>query len=405
MIGNILLLCAAAGLLTSTVFLLLVILAAHRFRHARRPPVVSDPAKLPPVSILKPLHGLEPQLEENLESFFRQNYPCFEVIFGARDASDPALQVVQSLQTRYPQIKSDIVVSGEPPWPNAKVFALEKMMAQASYETVVISDSDVRVEEDCLARVIPPLLDLRIGMVTCIYRGVPSGGLWSRLEALGMSVEMSSGVLVAEMLEGMKFALGPLMATRKPVLEKVGGFAALRDYCADDFVLGHLVDAAGMKVKLSNFVIEHVVLNRSARQSLLHQVRWMKSSRTSRPLGHLGTGLTFAMPFGLLGLAAGWWLGNWTLGWMLLAVALLNRIVQALVVGWGSVRDRRSLDFCWLYPARDLLGFLLWCASFLDREIVWRGDRYRLTGGGKMIPRSRQSAAPAEQEDAVPRRS
>lgn len=396
MIGNILLLGALAGLATSAIFLLLVVLASRHFRRARRQTAISDAAKLPAVSILKPLHGLEPQLEKNLESFFQQEYPNFELVFGVRGARDPALQVVRSLQGKYPQIKTSVVVSGEPPWPNAKVFALEKMLPQASHQMLIISDSDARVTEDCLARVIPPLLDSRVGMVTCIYRGVPSGGIWSRLEALGMSVEMSSGVLVAAMLEGMKFALGPLMATRKEVLEKIGGFSALRDYCSDDFVLGQRVDAAGMKVVLSDFVIEHVVLNRSARQSLLHQVRWMKSSRTSRPLGHLGTGLTFAMPFGLLGLGAGWMWGNWTLAWMLLAFAILNRIVQALVVGWGSVRDRHALRYCWLYPARDLLGFFLWCASYFDREIIWRGERYRLTAGGKMVPVSRAVGATSE---------
>lgn len=392
MIANILLLFAALGLLTSTAFLFLAIIAAQRFRRAGPPPVAPDAAQLPPVSVLKPLHGSEPRLEQNLESFFRQKYPAFELIFGARNAKDAALAVVRSLQAKYPGVKSSVVLSGEPSWPNAKVFALEKMAARAAYDTLVISDSDVCVGENCLAQVVPPFLDSRVGMVTCIYRGVPTGGVWSLLEALGMSVEMSSGVLVAEMLEGMKFALGPLMAVRKDVLEKVGGFGALRDYCADDFVLGQKVDAAGRKVVLSRHVINHVVLNRSAQPSLLHQVRWMKSSRTSRPLGHLGTGLTFAMPFGLLGLAAGALMGNWELGWMLLAVAFLNRISQALMVGWGTVRDPRSLAFCWLYPVRDLLGSLLWCASFLDREIVWRGERYRLAAGGKMVPVSRPLA-------------
>lgn len=401
MVGHVLLFCAAAGLIASTIFLLLVIIAAHRFRSRQREAPARGEHKLPPVSVLKPLHGEEPQLEENLESFFRQDYPTFELIFGARNGNDAALRTVNSLRKKYPQIRTDIVLSGEPAYPNAKVFALEKMLARASYPTLVMTDSDVRARADCLEQVVRPLADGNVGLVTCIYRGIPTSGLWSRLEALGMSVEMSSGVLVADLLEGMKFALGPTMATRKDVVDGLGGFGVLGNYCADDFVLGQLTHNAGKTVVLSRHVIDHVVLNRSARESFLHQVRWMKSSRFSRPLGHAGTGLTFAMPFGLLGMAAGWMLGDWTLALELMSLAILNRIVQALVVGWGVVRDRRSLWFSWLYPARDLLGFVLWCASFLGAGIVWRGERYRLTAGGRMVRESSRPGSPAEREEPV----
>ena len=387
MIGDVALVCAVAGLCTCTVYLGLVIIAALRFRSSNRETgrPKREGVPLPPVTILKPVHGLEPLLEQSLESFFCQDYPHFELIFGARSEDDPALAVVHALSRKYPQVRAEIVLSGEPSYPNAKVFLLEKMLAAASYSTLVIADSDVRVNSNYLEEVVYPLLDPEVGMVTCLYRGVPTGGLWSRLEALGMSVEMSSGVLVANLLEGMKFALGPTMATRKEVVERLGGFGVLRDYLADDFVLGSLTADSGKKVVLSHHVIDHVVLNCAAGESFLHQVRWMKSSRFSRPLGHLGTGLTFAMPFGLLGLAAGWLRGDWKLGLGLLGLAIANRMLQALAVGWGIVRDRRSLTWCWLYPVRDLLGFFLWCASYFGREIVWRGERYRLANGGRMV--------------------
>src|SRR5437879_7852079 len=156
-------------------------------------------------------------LERNLESFVRQDYPQFEIIFGARRKEDPALQIVDELRLRYPKVRTAIVLSGEPEYPNAKVFAMEKMVAAAAGSYFVITDSDVCVQPDCVKEVIAPLIDPAVGVVTCLYRGMPAGGFWSTLEALGMSVEMTSGVLVANMLEGMRFALGPTMATRKDI--------------------------------------------------------------------------------------------------------------------------------------------------------------------------------------------
>jgi len=394
MLEHIVLIIAVTGLLASTVYLGLVLVSAVRFCAARRRTLaLADGNRaLPPVTLLKPLHGMEPLLAECLESFFRQDYPAYELIFGARTAADPALAVVEALRKKHPRIPVRVVLSGEPAYPNAKVCLMEKMAPLASHPLLVISDSDVRATPGYLNQVVQPMLDQDVGMVTCLYRGVSTGGFWPLLEALGMSVEMSSGVLVADLLEGMKFALGPTMVIRKEVLDAWGGFGVLRDYCADDFIMGALTHDFGKKVVLSHHVIDHVVLNRSARQSLLHQLRWMKSSRFSRRMGHLGTGLTFAMPFGLLGLAAGWISGNWALGLGLLALAFVDRVVQALVVGWGVAGDRQAARFCWLYPVRDLLGFVLWCGSFAGSEIVWRGERYRLVSGGRMVRKGRPGA-------------
>lgn len=383
MIATALLWLAIAGLAGSTVFLVLALLAAWRFRH--RPVPAPAPGFLPPVSILKPVHGPEPRLRENLESFFRQDYPAFELIFGARRADDPALAVVETLRAAYPRVPVKIVLSGEPDQPNAKVCALARMVPAASHEILVITDSDVRVEPGYLRAVVPPLADPAVGLVTCVYRGVPIQGLWSRLEALGMSVEMTSGVLVADMLEGMKFALGPTMVIRRGLLAQLGGIGALASYCSDDYLLGLWVAAAGKQVVLSSHVIDHVVVNRHFWPSLLHQARWMKSTRFSRTWGHIGTGLTFAVPFGLLGFAAAMLRHQPRLAWWLLVAALANRVLQALAVGWATLRDRDSLRLCWLYPLRDLLGFFFWCFSFFGSTILWRGERYRLLPGGLMV--------------------
>jgi len=383
---RLLLVIAAGGLVTSAIFLLLALFAAARFTR-RRPSGLSVPTDLlPGATILKPLHGLEPRLRENLESFFQQDYPRFQIIFGARCDSDPALAVVRELMGEYPEIDASIVVSGMPPWPNAKLYSLENMLEHARYEYLVISDSDVEVGPRYLQNVVAPLLDPATGCVTCMYRGFPVGGLWALLEALAMSVDMSSGVLVADMLEGMKFALGPTMAMRREVLEEVGGFSALRNYCSDDYLLGNYIHNAGYTVVVPCEVIDHIVLNRNAPASLAHQVRWMRSTRFSRPKGHLGSGLTYAMPFGILGLVAGALSHHWTLGIAMLAIAYLNRVVQAVGVGWGVVRDPRSLRYAWLYPLRDIVGFGLWIASYTSDEMIWRGERYRLESGGRMSP-------------------
>jgi ceramide glucosyltransferase len=398
---KLLLLVAAAGLVSCTAFLVLSMLSAMRFRRRSRRGRLVNSSTLPRVSLLKPLCGLEPQLEDNLESFFQQDYPEFEIIFGTRHAHDPALALVREIQRRYTNVRTKIVVSGEPDRPNAKVCSLEKMYAAAANNYLVISDSDVRVAPNYVGEIVAPLLDRTVGLVNCLYRGVPTGGIWSRLEALGMSVEMSSGVIIANMLEGMKFALGPTMAIRREVLDAIGGFGVLADYCADDYVLGHAVHDSGHRVLLSHHVIDHLANHRSFKGSVLHQVRWMKSTRFSRPKGHLGTGLTFAMPFGILGLAAGIAGGHSLLGPALFGWALLHAAAMSVIVGWGVVRDPRSLRYCWLYPVREFMGFCFWCTSFAGRNIVWRGVRYRLELGGKMervgvsVTKQRDSAAVA----------
>ena len=374
---------AVAGLVGSGAYLALVLLAAAGFKSKKS---VDHAAAWPCVSLLKPLCGDEPRLRENLESFFRLSYPHFEIIFGARNGSDPALQVVRELRREYPEVSVSIVLSGEPDRPNAKVCALEPMVREAAYEYLIISDSDVEVAPNYIESVIEPLSNPGVGLVTCLYRGVPSGGVWSLLEAMGMSVEMTSGVILAEMLEGMKFALGPTMATRKDVLDRIGGIGRLAQYCSDDYILGQRVAEEGLAVHLSRHVIDHVAMNRGLRKSVLHQVRWMKSTRCSRPLGHVGSGLTFAMPFALLGCIVSLLSGHPILGWTMLAAGIANRLVLAYVVGWGVVGDRESLRYAWLYPVRDLLGFVFWAWSMLgSRTIVWRDRRYHLLPGGEMV--------------------
>jgi ceramide glucosyltransferase len=279
-------------------------------------------------------------------------------------------------------------------WPSAKVWSLEKMIASSANQYFVISDSDILVGSDFLRNVIPPLLQPENGLVTCLYEAIPAPGFWSRLEALGMSVEMSSGVIAADMLEGMQFALGSVMALRRDVLEKIGGIASTADYYSDDFVLGNHVHAAGYRVVLSHYRVGHVLCTQSFRKTFATQVRWMQSTRHSRPRGHLGTGFTFAIPFGALGLIAAAALGHLAFGVVFLAWSFANRIVQSVAVGYFVIGDRRALRLCWLYPLRDLLGFIVWLASYCGgSSFRWRGELYRFTPGGRIISVQRASAA------------
>ncbi|MGB8261553.1 MAG: glycosyltransferase, partial [Terracidiphilus sp.] len=314
---------AVFGLVTSTVFAGMVVWAAPGYLCERRRALAAEavrPGFTPPLSLLKPLHGMEPGLEAWLESFFLQDYPEYEILFAARAADDAGLALARQVAARHPAIPAQfLVTAGEPDYINAKVASLELMEAHASHEILVISDSDVRVTPNYLRAVAMPFADPQVGGMCCPYRGVAAeGGLWARLEAVGMSVEMTAGVLVARRMEGMQFTLGPTMAFRRETIRKMGGFRVTADYCADDFVLGNETHMLGARVELSHHAIDHMVINSSFAASMKHQVRWMKSTRFSRPKGHFGTALTFSMPFGLLAVAAAAALGHW--GWGLAAL-------------------------------------------------------------------------------------
>ena len=372
---------ALIGTLSSSVFLCLAIVGVIRFRSDARTQFRStaDKAPLPPVSVLKPVHGLEARLRENIESFFRQDYPEYEILFAADEADDPALDVVREVCGRYPHIRSRILVTGTP-WPNPPVYSFHCMAEAAAHDILVTTDSDVEVGPKYLQEIVPPLLDPKVGMVTCLYRGKNAAGFFSGLTAIGMSVEMTAGVLVANLLEGMKFGLGPTTVVRKDSLARIGGYTALQDYIAYDFAIGNLIAKSGYRVVLSAHVIDHVVNQKSFLRMWQNQLRWAQTTRYSRPKGHFGSGLIFAMPYGLLGFLAAGLMGHWEIGTLLLAVAVLNRLVEAWLVGWMVVRDPQIRRAPWLYPLRDLLGFAVWLASYMNLRYVWRDSRFELKG-------------------------
>ena len=376
---------ALLGTVTSTIYCGMVVAAAVRFGVRRRREQRGPAQYLPPLSVLKPLHGTEPGMERNLETFFEQIYPDFELLFCARYEDDEGLLLAKRVGQRYPHVRARYVTCGDPipRFHNAKVFSLAKLDSVAANDEYITSDADVRVEPEYLQRMAQYLRDPEVGLASCVYLGTahPGAGLSSQLDAVGKSVEMTSGVLVADMLEGTKFALGATMAVRRRSFQQVGGFGELGQFYADDFVLGNRLAEQGTGVLLATHVIRLMVQDSPFWLSYRNQLRWMQSTRRSRPWGHFGSGLTFSVPYGLMGLLWGLISGRVGLGslWLLMTVA--NRFLQAstiLVVMGEPQWERGAL----LYPLRDLLGSVLWANSYLGENFYYRGKIYRLKEGG-----------------------
>lgn len=357
----------------SLVYCVLIVIAAENYR-ATRPP---EPAALPPISILKPLAGVDLDLEKNLRTFFEQKYPQYELLFAVRSPDDPAIAVVERLRAEYPAVSSQLIITGEPPYPNAKVFSLERMCAAARYDLLVMADSDVRVTPALLITFAAEFQDEKAGLLTCPYRAVPGASFWSRLEAIGLNTEFAAGVLVARLLDGMHFALGPTIAARRQTMADLGGFHSLKDYLAEDFVMGKLAAELGWRVILSSYVIEHHIGSQPWVVNLKHRLRWNRSTRRSRPLGYIGQVFTNPLALALLFCAAA---PPW---WPVLVLAAAFRAVAARATAVRVLDDRLTAERWWLVPLQDLTSFVLWLAGFFGNTILWRGRKYHLLRDGR----------------------
>jgi len=371
----------------STLYHLAVAVAALRFRST--PEGSSDFS--PPVSILKPVRGIEQNFYATLASFFRQDYPSFEIVFGLSAGpsgqADAARWTIAQLQRDFPGVAVKIVAVADDPHAsiqnpqNPKMTKLEHMLPEASHEHIVLSDADIRVEPDYLRRIVAPLTDERVGLVTCLYRGVPAKTFLSKLEALGMSGDFAGQVLLARMISGMRFGLGATIATRKKQIAEIGGISKWSEYLADDYILGREIAAAGYGVHLSHTVVESVLPPRTASQMFQQQLRWARTIRACSPGGYPGLILVFGVPLALLGLAVQP-ASALVLG--MLAAVLIGRLLSAWTAGVMVCGDRVLARNLWLLPVRDLFGLGIWMLSFFGREVVWRDARFRLEPGGKV---------------------
>jgi ceramide glucosyltransferase len=357
----------------SGVYCILVLVAARRYL-AVRPPA---PSETIPLSVLKPLSGVDEGLEDNLRSFFEQDYPTFGLLFAVRHDTDPAVAIVRRLQSEYPRVPSRLLLVGEPPYANAKVWSLERMTAEAAHDVLVMSDSDIRVGPGFLRTVAAEFSDQRVGVSTCPYRAVPGRSAASTLEAIGMNTEFLSGVLVARIVEGMKFALGPTLSARKQVIAGIGGWPYLAEFLAEDFVIGNAAAEKGWTVILSSYVIEHRIGSQSWRANAAHRLRWYRSTRRSRPSGYIGQLFTNPLPLALL-----LWLArpDW---WPVAAGVAGLRVLAAWATAGQVLHDRLTARLFFLVPVQDVLSFVFWVAGFFGNTITWRGRRYLLLADGR----------------------
>ncbi|HVO61138.1 MAG TPA: bacteriohopanetetrol glucosamine biosynthesis glycosyltransferase HpnI [Terriglobales bacterium] len=348
----------------------------------------------PPVSILKPLRGTDPEMLESLRSHCLLQYPAYEILFAVHDPDDPALSLVERLKSEFPERDVRIFVCPHVLGANIKVSNLVQLLPHAKYEYLVVNDSDIRVAPDYLSRVIAPFADNRVGMVTCLYRGVAERTLWSKLESLGISTDFCLGVLVANALEGeVRFALGSTLAFRRQELVQVGGFESLVDYLADDYELGARISQTGRCVQIADTVVETSLPRYSWREFVAHQLRWERGIRASRPGGYFGLCLTYVVPWAILTLlfARGMW---WS--WLLLAIALVVRLAAAFTVGVTVLKDPQVQRFWWLIPIRDCIALVLWAWAYTGSTVQWRGDRFVLRKG-KLIPAAVPAASTCEE--------
>ena len=384
---------AAFGLVSSSTYYLLCLWGGSAFLREReaskaRPGPAEGSARpksdvplphLPPISILKPLKGTDPEMYESFRSHCLQDYPEYEIIFGVSDSDDPAIDSVRELQQEFPKLRIQLVVSSQIQGANVKVSNLAQMMTEARHDHLIVNDSDIRVPPGYLRRVIAPLVDTRVGLVTCLYRGVADATLGSRLEGLGISTDFCPSVLAARLLEGgIRFGLGSTLAFRRRELEKIGGFTSFADYLADDYELGKRIAGLGLLVKLSDVVVETYLPSYGLRGYFAHQLRWARGVRDVRAGGYAGLVFTFGFLWAWVALAASrgalW-------AWSTVAVTLFLRLAVALVVGHGALEDRQVSQGLWLIPLRDLLAVAVWIASLGGHTVTWRGDRFRLQDG------------------------
>ncbi len=338
----------------------------------------------PPVSILKPLHGLDPGMLEAFSSHCHQNYAGdYELLFGVSRLDDPAAAVVQQLLTDFPERPIRLIQTPDVLGPNGKVSNLAQLVHHAHYDYLIFSDSDIRVGPNYLAHVMAPFAPHEghnpVGLVTALYRGRAHRTLGSKLEALGISTDFAPGVLTSRFLEhGIHFGLGSTLAISRNALHAIGGLAPFAEYLADDYELGARIARSGFGVELSAEIVETHVPEWTFSGYLSHQLRWARAMRDSRRAGYAGLLFSYGLAWSILNLVAS---GLSLPAFALFSLALMFRVSLALGVGVGILDDRQVLRDLWLLPLRDLLALAVWAWSYASDAIAWRDERFVLRNG------------------------
>ena len=379
------------------VYYMLATLVALRFFNKERARVLPD--FTPSVSILKPVRGVDFGSYENFASFCRQDYPYFEILFAVNDDEDPAVPVIRRVIAEFPQRQIRLLVGAEHLGANRKVNKLARLAREAQNEVLVLTDGDVRVGPRFLREVVAPLTDRKVGAVTCFYRGIAEKNLGAEIEAVGASSDFFAGVVMAQWMEGITFALGASIATTKEWLGKMGGFEAIAGTLADDYELGNRIAKAGGEVVLSRESVWTMYPAQTLRSFWNHQMRWARTVRLCRPLSYLGLLFTQGLPWALL--AAFVAPAKWIAVGYLLAYSIL-RLAMAWTVGIWGVQDEVLRRKIWLVPLRDAIHFVVWLASFGSNHIRWGNVQYAIRQG-QMLPITGGESAPTKATENTPR--
>jgi len=356
--------------LAAGVYWLLVAIAAMRWR--KPPTATSD---LPPITILKPVHGRDPHFYDAIRSHAVQDYPQYEILFGTGDAEDPAAADIRRLMAEYPERHIRLIVTTTK-FPNRKVGVLADLAAQARYPLLLINDSDIGVPPDYLRQTSAALAGAGVGLATCLYRA-QSGNVPGQWEALGVATEFVPSVLVARLLGSVEFALGSTMLLRAADLERIGGFAAIGDFLADDYQLGRRIRDLGLRVEFAAPVVETHLGGQTWGDVWRHQLRWSRSIRVSRPGGYFGYLVTHATFWSLAAVAA----GAWPVG----VAALAIRMAAGILVSGYVLGDAASVRRAWWIPFRDLWGFAVWVRGVTGNTVEWRGLQIRISRDGRIL--------------------
>ena len=380
----------------ASLYQLVQIVAARRFLlRSRRLPT----GYTPPITVLKPLKGPGVELATNLETFCRQDYPEYQIVFGVEDAGDPAVEIVRSLMRRFPD--RDITLSvGNEEGANRKVASLVHMMQHARHDVLVLSDADIRVRPDYLRTLAAPLSDPTVGLTTCLYRGRSIIGLPSLIESLFINTDFLPMVLMAQWVQRFRYAYGASTAFRREALAGIGGFDALRDQLADDYVLGNRIADAGWRLLLLPYVVETVLDSRTLGDVWRHQLRWARTYRACQPFGWFVSLIVHTMLWGVLAVFV---TSGSTVGWIALLTAIVAR-VGALRVILGMLGDTATVRELWLVPLKDLAYSAVWMTSWLGRDVVWSGQRLRVLPDGRMLPLDADSEPALPSKLAAPSR-
>jgi ceramide glucosyltransferase len=363
---------------------LVTVVAVFVWRMQRRP---SKARSMPPVTVLKPLCGAEPGLLEHLRSFCRQDYPEFQIVFGVRDAGDPACAVVKQLAAEFPSVPVELVINPQLHGTNLKISNLINMLPYARHDILAMADSDAFVGSDYLATVTAPLLDQDVGLVTCIYRGTPTGRIWSRLGAMYINEWYVPSVLLAWLFGYEGYVSGQTVCLRRDTLDALGGLRVLANHLADDHRLGELVRGLGLRIVLSPYVVDGEHHEPTFGSLTRHELRWMRTIHVLRPRSFRLIFITFSFPLAVLGLIAALSESSFSAAaWMLFGISLLARLVLHFV---HRLRDDRApVSDLWLLPARDVLICWVWCRSFFTSHVTWRGNEFDVGSDGVMRPLS-----------------